>query len=336
MIGPELDGNDFSELAWESDDEQKRKPGRPSEIEPAALRRAVIELQFVLEENWGLVGWLLREARSPSDVRIEFGKMVSHNCRYLEPFREYPTRETTLPELRILRKRLESAQVRHRRNYTRCQDAQESCQRTFDAWVVELDPVKRAQIQRLRPALAGMFEEAESLAQTSSVELESLQTELREREAYFAQSEILRFLETSRRKFTPRNVALAMAGIPRITARVSCEQCGKFGINPPDGIEFEIFRIIERSVPEPIRDLGRSIDTIRKRLLYGSNHDHPGVDQLRKNWYFLELAIRLAARDSSAQPGSLTFRIFAEYSRTITSHSAVEAMLAEAAGRAAF
>jgi hypothetical protein len=330
LNGPELDGDDFSEMDSEPNDKPKRKPGRPREVEPEALRRTVIELQFVLEQNWGMVGWLLWEAKSRPDVRRAFASIVNQKCKYLEPFREHPTRETTIQELRSLRKRVAEAQEGHRRNYARCQHAQETCKRTIDASSAECDPVRRAEIQRFRPDLARKYEEAESLVQSSNVELESLQTQLKEQEAYFAQTEILRFLESSRRKFTPRNVALGMAGLPRVTARVSCEQCGKFGINPPDGMAFSIFRTIGRSFPEPIRDLGHSIDTLRERLLYGPRNDQAQAAQLRKHWYFLESAIRSAARVTGAPSGSLTFRIFAEYSRTSTSYGAVEAVLAEA------
>jgi hypothetical protein len=91
-----------------------------------------------------------------------------------------------------------------------------------------------------------------------------------------------------------------------------------------------MFQTIERAVPEPIRDLGRSIDAVREHLLNGFHSDLACAAQLQKNWYFLESAIRSAACDISAQRGSLPFRIFAEYSRTSTLHSAVGAVLAQA------
>ena len=330
MIGPELTGEDFSGLPRKSEHERTRKPGRPREIDPESLGRAVNELQFVLEQNWGVAGWLLREAKSISDVRNAFGKIVYQRCGYLEPFREPLTRETSLQELRSLRKRVAEVQERHRRNYERCQHAQETCERTFYAWAAECDPVKRAEIQTYRPAFARTYEEAESLAKSSSAEQESLRSELRECEAYFAQSEILSSIQSSRHRFTPLKVARAMAGLPRITARASCDLCTKHGINLPDGIAFEIFRTIERAVKEPVRDLGRSIDTIREYLLNGPHNGLAHAVQLRKNWYFLESAIRSAARDTDAERGSLAFRIFAEFSGTSTSHNAVEAVLAQA------
>lgn len=51
--------------------------------------------------------------------------------------------------------------------------------------------------------------------------------------------------------------------------------------------------------------------------------------QLRRNWQFLKSAVRSADRDTHAQRGSLAFRIYAEYNRTSTLQSAVEAALAQ-------
>jgi hypothetical protein len=331
LIGPELPGEDFSELTWESEHEQKRKPGRPREIDPESLNRAVNDLQFVLEQNWGAVGWLLREAKSISDVRNAFAKIVYQRCGYLEPFTDVQAPKTNPNELRALRKRVAEFKERHSRNYARCQSAREDFDRAFEAHAADSDPVKQAQIQAILPDLGYKSQEAASLEQTSRIELELLRTQLKECEAYFAQTEILGFLESNRRQFTPKNVACAMAGLPHVTARVSCEQCAKYGINPSHGIAFEIFRTIERAVQEPIRDLGRSIDTLRTNLLTGPHNHLAHAVQLRKNWYFLESAVRSAARDTHAQRGSLAFRILADYSRFSTSHSAAEAVLAQAA-----
>ena len=288
------------------------------------------DLQFVLEQNWGEVGWQLREAKSISDVRNAFAKIVRQNCRYLEPFTEDRTLETTPNELRALRKKVVELQERYRRDYARRQSVQGVFDRASEARASDSDSVRQGQIRAILSHLEYKSQEAGSLEKKSRMELESLLSQLKEREAYFAQAEILRFLESNRRQFTPQKVACAMAGLPHVTARVSCELCAKYGINPAHGIAFEIFQTIERMVPEPIRDFGSSIDTMRERLLNGPSNDLAHTAQLRKDWYFLESAIRSAARDTGAQHGSLAFRIFAEYSRTSTSHSAVESVLAQA------
>jgi len=330
MSGPELTGEDFSRLNWKFEHEKRRGPGRPSAIAAEYLRHAVSDLQFVLEQNWGEVGWLLREAKSIADVRNAFVKIVHQNCGYLEPFRNGRTRKTTPNELRVLRKGVMELEGRNRRNYARRQSAEEEFNRAAKVRDTESDLVKQGQLRAIVSELGYKFQNAASLEQTSRVELESLRAQLKESEAYFAQTKLLRFLESNRRKFTPKNVASAMAGLPHVTALSSCRLCAKYGIKPSDGIAFEMFQTIERMVPEPILSLGRSIDAMRECLLNGPHNDLPHAAQLRENWYFLESAIRSAALDTGAQRGSLSFRIFAEYSRTSASHGAAEAVLAQA------
>jgi hypothetical protein len=219
---------------------------------------------------------------------------------------------------------------RHRCDHVRRQNAQEILDRASVARALDSDQVKQAQIQAILLDLGCKSQEAESLEQKSRMELESHRTQFMQCEAYFAQAEILGFIESNRRQFTPKNMACAMAGLPHVTARVSCERCAEYGIKPLHGMAFEMFQTIERMVPEPIRDLGCSIDRIREHLLNGPHNCLAHAAQLRKNWFFLESAIRTAARDTGAERGSLTYRIFAEYSRTSTSHSAAKAVIAQA------
>lgn len=329
-MGLELPGEDFSDPPFQTQRSGQRKRGRPSEVDPEMLGRNVAELQFALEQNWGVVGWLLWQAETIPEVQAAFRSVVNPVCRLLEPFTGDRTLQTTAVELRKLRKRAVDARVRYRREYVMCRDAEEKCERAFQAWGAESDPVKRAQIQAIRQSLARDYDEADRLETNSRRECDSFEAELKEREAYFAQSEILNFIQSNRRQFTPLNIACAMAGLPLVTARVSCEQCAKHGIDPLPGMAFDVFRTIQRTLQEPIRDLGDSIDSLRKHLLSGSENELPHSAELCNNWYFLESAIRSAARDTRAPFGSLAFRVFAEYSRAITSHTLAEAVLAQA------
>jgi len=326
----ELPGENSPKLTRQSGLRHKRKPGRPSEIDPESLRRAVNELQFVLEENWGVVGWLLREAKTLPDVRTAFGIVVIQRCRYLEPFTDDRTLRSSPKELRALRKRVTESQMRLKADFNALQYARESCEQAFNALVAESDPLRRAQVQTIRPDLASKYQKTELLEKASRRAMESLEAGLKEREAFFAQSEILKFVQANRRKHTPLNMARAMAGLPLVTSRVSFEQCQHYQINSKDGIQFRQFQSIQKVLREPIRDLSDSIEAMRKHLLSGPGNDSPDAAALRKNWYFLESAIRSAARDTHAPQGSVAFRTFAEYTKNSTSHTAAEAVLATA------
>jgi len=121
-----------------------------------------------------------------------------------------------------------------------------------------------------------------------------------------------------------------MAGLPIVTARVSSELCTKYRIAQSNGIAFEIFRLIESALKEPLPDFGRPIDSLRKQLVNEPEKSIPHAAELRKHWYFIESAIRSALCTTDARFDSLPFRVFAEYCRRCTSHTVSEALRAEA------
>jgi hypothetical protein len=146
----ELAGENFSEGGCCG----QPKRGRPSAITAEKLRRNVIELQFALEQNWGEVGWLLSQAKAISDVQLAFKKIVNPQCSFLEPFTDERTRETSPTENRKLRKRVAESTQRHRQHLADRQTAQDACEHAFYAWAADSDPVSRAQIQAILPALS--------------------------------------------------------------------------------------------------------------------------------------------------------------------------------------
>src|SRR5258707_2563565 len=100
-MGPQLVGEDFLGYPLESTGSGEPKPGRPSEIDSETLRRNVSALQFVLEQNWGEVGWLLKQAKAEADVRAAFEKIVNPRCNLLGPFtKDHVCSQTALRPLR--------------------------------------------------------------------------------------------------------------------------------------------------------------------------------------------------------------------------------------------
>jgi len=180
-------------------------------------------------------------------------------------------------------KRSRWVQEQHRRKYLWRQSAKEKFDQVSEGIATEIDPVKQVRIRAILSDIGRKAEELDLLERASSKKLESLRTPLKESEAHFAQSEILGFIGSNRRHFTPLIVTSAMAGLPFVTARVSCEQCSKFGIKLLHGLAFEVFLTIERQLPEPIRGLGRSIDEFREFLLNGPQHSLAHAAELRKN-----------------------------------------------------
>ena len=154
-MGPELVGEDFFGCTSETGCSKDHKAGRPPEIAAETLRRNVIEIQFALEQSWGEVGWLLKQAKTEADVRAAFAKTVNPRCHLLEPFTTDHICTTTA--LRQLRKKAMTSKERHRRLFADMKRAREICERGLDAWVADSDSVKRAHILdrtcQIRPRL---------------------------------------------------------------------------------------------------------------------------------------------------------------------------------------
>ena len=70
---------------------------------------------------------------------------------------------------------------------------------------------------------------------------------------------------------------------------------------------------------KPIVDLPGSIDSLRESLLSFGKHPPAHVAELLRNWYYLESAVRSAARDMRASLDPLPYLIFADYTRALSS-----------------
>lgn len=327
----ELLGESISLPALKTESDGKKTRGRRPEIDAMTLRRAVDELEFILEQNWGVVGWLLQRAETITEVQSALNeKIVSQRSRFLEPFTHEETQKTTASELRSTRKEIKSAEGKYRKHHAELLHAKESCERVFRDWATQSDQVKKARIHSLHLGQAQRLTEAESLECKSRLRLDTLRDQLRANEAFFVQSEILNFIRSRRGAFTPLNIARAMAGMPFLSARVSFEKCSTLDPKREDGFEFQTFQIIERALVAPVATSGCEIASMRKRLLKGRGKNLPPAVDLRDNWFFLEDAIRSEARDLDAPRESLAFRVFAKYKQRCSSHTYSDELFANA------
>ena len=205
--------------------EEKQGRGRPREIEDDELRRSLMELQFVLEQNWGLIGWELRHAKTLGDIRAAFSAIKGFNSPHLELFRQYPTQRTTSAALRHIRKEVAHSQNTCREAYAAYMSSRASVERAAQASASATDDATRTSLQHLQADLAKSHEGANAAWEESQARSRELRSKLDQQEAWFAQSHLGSFIPSARRDYTPLNVAMAMAGMPQLSARVSCERC---------------------------------------------------------------------------------------------------------------
>ena len=160
--------------------------GRHQEIDDETLRRILVGYNSILEQNWGLIGWELKRAKTSTDIRNTFNLITSFEFPLLDRFRHEATLESTTEELRELRGDLAAAQTQGRKAYEKREEARLDCERAFSAITFGQNEEKHATIQRLRLDIAKESERANAAFEARQKRTAALIDELDQREAHFA------------------------------------------------------------------------------------------------------------------------------------------------------
>lgn len=302
-------------------EKQAKKRGRPPDIKDDALRHAQAELAFVLEQKWALVGWPLQQANTLSDVRAALKLITGMSCQHLEAFCREPVRETTAASLRETRKRLIQARNKSQTAYepfARDESAQQA-----------LRAITNPSGSSLSLSVEGLSVWAEAIRiwEKAKTSCDALQAALEQQEAYFAQSELLDFIQSRRYAFTPLSFASAMAGLPYISWRQSCNRCAGFQ-DHVSSITYRMFLIVERACTLPITGTEEAVERLKTSLMRPQHTDREACRMLRENWHFLRLAIPSGHRTKQTPKRELPYRIFAEYQRRVENQSKLDTALA--------
>jgi hypothetical protein len=293
----------------------KRSRGRAVEVLDDELLNSRADLLFVLEENWARVGWELQRASTTEEIRAALCRIKGFNCSRLDLFRRGETDETTSVQFRNTRKQLQKLRTRIRKalplstrrkeladwalaelNGSTLLSERDASQREFQSATYKLE--------RITGFLRRIQQQAMTL--TSTVERQ---------EAYLAQTELLEFIESDRYASTPVNFANAMAGIPRISWRISSLRCAGLHKHNNPGLTYSMFEVVAAAFKSPTTDLGSAIDQMKARLLASANRHSEPHKALRSNWYFLRTAIETKWRSDLQPVESIPYRVFAEYQR---------------------
>jgi hypothetical protein len=321
-MSSELVGVDSLENHLTGFDEKPSKRGRPKDIEDDELRNAYAELAFVLEQKWALVGWPLQQANTLSDIREALNLITGIRSQRLVAFCRETIQESTSTSLRKTRKELIQARDKMRAAYEPFA-RDEAAQRVLraisnpNAPSIALDLEDRSE-----------WEEQARIWARAKTSYDALQTDLEQEEAYFAQSELLAFINSRKYAFNPLSFASAMAGLPYISWRQSRDRCAEFEDQPLPGMNYRMFLIVERACAKPFSGAEEVIERIKAYLQQSQGADKEACQMLRDNWYFLRLAIPSAFAIEQDSTGDLPYRIFAEYQKRVENQSKLDMTLA--------
>ncbi|MGB6192176.1 MAG: hypothetical protein WBF42_06905, partial [Terracidiphilus sp.] len=151
---------------------------------------------------------------------------------------------------------------------------------------------------------------------------------LERQEAYFAQSQVLEFIQSKRHTIAPLTVAMGMAGLPGVTSRTSYDRCSLLAGLPNPGPAYEVFQSFYRIFARQDLTMDEGLERLKALALAGrAKNASPLQEELRRNWHFVECAALSVLRRRQYLRAELPFRIFAEYRRRSEIQSQYEILM---------
>lgn len=323
--------------------------GRPPKISDEELIARRDLLAGLLSSRWAEFAWELLQARTADDVGKAFGLCADTFGQRRVLLWHQPLEASTVSEIAKTRSDLrtlsrELSQTRSQLRQTREQvkaleEASDDLSRRIAEARKDGDPRRLEEANR--------FEEAQSqvagrLKQQLSRETETegkvaildqrqkhLASLLQDREAFFCQSEILRFLKAGKYHVTPVSLANACAGLPDIGWRQSFKRCQKVPDEGLPGMQYlvvqRIGEVLRRKHPNSTEE-GEAV--LREYVTHLPGEPEDIGDYLRENWWYLRTALQ--QEWDLTRPRSLPFRIAAAFSSAMFKpQSPYEKLLAE-------
>lgn len=309
-------------------------PGRPT-VDNQTLWSDRDALVSFLSMTWPDIGWQIPQAKTLEDLRRSFEPLRGHPSEYLIFHFLRPTPVTATPEeIRMARKtlgkaidRLREAQNRH----DKCIEASHTTE-----WAMnDVQPDQRqAMASDLFKAWGENKKAREALALAINTE-RTLSQELRDKEAGFAQTELLDYITKKKYARNPLGLAKAMAGLPEIGWSQSHERCSETKSDQWPHFQFRVFKTIKTiwnrrdSYPElPIVQLFRREIEALPRMVIGSIKQPPpkpavptkrenGIrSHLADNYRSLRLAIE-AVVGVETHPDRMPFLIASGFTKNL-------------------
>jgi hypothetical protein len=277
----------------------------------------------LLEESWPEIGWSLlcvRDRRNSTinDVRKAFEpvKENPHNSGLATAFYRESSEAANPSEIRKNGEQLGKLDAEIHHTLAKRDEFQRSCQ-DADAALKLASPGDKDTIQDEVTKRQQRLLRLEGDLKILQSERDALYEKLRDQEAYVSSSELLDFLLSRRYAFNPRNLANALAGLPRMKWRQSFARCSGMSFDEKR-LSYCVFEVISRiwnRLPEELEEPPREF--FRAELLKLSKNVGYTRQFLWNNWSDLKVAIEECSK--LKQPStSIPFVLTSIFMRNVT------------------
>ncbi len=304
--------------------------GRPPALSNDELRQRRDQLQGIFAAHWPIIGWNLQRARKPLHITDALRPLAGLNhptieLLLLDSFKK-PMPDGFLlirQECKRLYSQLAEAQRAVSEANTKVMEARNTFEQARNLFAVVRDSYSQAR-KKKKPTTSFLKERHKWSHQCESVqtelsgrekaliqhseELRGIEKEVKEIEAHFAQTELLRFVLSERYVFAPVNFANAAAGLPHMGWRRSFLLCSRTECSAKTSINYFIFEavklILEGAKPASADEAASEI----RRQISKRNQFETVKEFIGEDWPDLERAV-LAVWNSSIHADSRPYKI---------------------------
>ena len=310
--------------------QKEGRRGRSPALDSAQLRQRRDQLQGIFAAHWPIIGWNLQRARKPLHITDALRPLAGLNhptieLLLLDSFKK-PMPDGFLlirQECKRLYSQLAEAQRAVSEANTKVMEARNTFEQARNLFAVVRDSYSQAR-KKKKPTTSFLKERHKWSHQCESVqtelsgrekaliqhseELRGIEKEVKEIEAHFAQTELLRFVLSERYVFAPVNFANAAAGLPHMGWRRSFLLCSRTECSAKTSINYFIFEavklILEGAKPASADEAASEI----RRQISKRNQFETVKEFIGEDWPDLERAV-LAVWNSSIHADSRPYKI---------------------------
>jgi hypothetical protein len=320
----ELDGEENIEDILTRFSPTPKKRGRPFSLDQQSLLNRRESLRFWLDGSWGKIGWKLQTAKALSDLRKAFRPLDTSNHHPINIFAQKTRRTANAASLRLRTKEASGLHEEVRATALDAQKREDAVNRVRSAFQQAKAKRDKKKFGKILDERLSVHKEAQANYEALLRKERALEQQMSEERAFFAQNELLRFLKSGRYAFTTAKLANAMAGLPDIGWRQSAKCCASSKPREQAGSIYWLVEFLSGAISESKGSNLPLTEQVRRKLETHGDRVGYRLQEAKRNWYHLRRAIEAATRVMRQHPGSLPFRITAQYQTYAQRKNAVE------------
>ena len=300
----------------------------PNYIHDLSLKGYRDRLLWLLEKTWPEVGLTLQTAKKPEDLCYPSMWGEQRSIPVVEALLHLPKRlrRTDADGLHKMRNGISLIDDSIKNAYEDEKECKERLEIVEVAFTQEITADQRTLLSEKREERLQKLADATAQRAVWDDRRREAVADLKDCEAHFARTEVIKFRKNRRYTKNPLNTANAFAGLPFIGWRQSVKRCQTWEAHV-DGTTTKLLRVVSRIVESWNQNVALKMHAdnwLRQGHCY-----HPAAQaELRKEFFYFRRAIDEVS-NSNQRRKLLPYLVISEYQRRISNRSPVDRLFEE-------